>query len=94
MILCLLLVLRLQQKFAAGARGITPHARDDPELEVIYSGESDVSDSGNVPEASRSPAVPHRSPRTLPSERTRELHHSLFGSDYEYRGEEYYSSPL
>ena len=43
---------------AAGARGITPRAHDDPDVEVIYSGESDVSDSSNAPEASRSPATP------------------------------------
>ena len=79
---------------AAGARGITPRAHDDPDVEVIYSGESDVSDSGNAPEASRSPATPQYSPRPLPNERTRDLHHSLFGSDDDDQGgEEFYSSP-
>ena len=43
---------------AAGARGTAPRAHDDPDIEVIYSGESDVSDSGNAAEASRSPATP------------------------------------
>ena len=79
---------------AAGARGITPRAHDDPDVEVIYSGESDVSDSGNVPEASRSPATPQYSPRPLPNKRTRGFQHSLFGSDDEDErsGEEYYST--
>ena len=79
---------------AAGARGNAPRAHDDSDIEVIYSGESDVSDSANVPEASRSPPTPQCSPRPLPNERTRELVHSLFGSDDEDRGgEEYYSLP-
>ena len=52
-----------------------------------------MSDSGKVPEASRSPAVPHRLPRTLQNERTRELHQSLFVSDDGYSDELYYSSP-
>ena len=30
---------------AAGALGASPRAHDDPDIEVIYSGESDVSDS-------------------------------------------------
>ena len=56
---------------AAGARGTAPRAHDDSDIEVIYSGESDVSDSANVPEASRSPPKPQCSPRPLPNERTR-----------------------
>ena len=68
---------------AAGARGDSPRAHDDPDIEVIYCGESDMSDSGNVPEAFRSPATPQYSPRPLPNERTRELQPSLFGSDDE-----------
>ena len=80
---------------AAGARGNAPRAHDDSDIEVIYSGESDVSDSANVPEASRSPPTPQCSPRLLPNEWTRELEHSLFGSDDEddRGGEEYYSLP-
>ena len=73
---------------AAGARGIKHHAHGDPELGVSYSGESDVSDTGKSPEASRSPAVT-RPLRDLPNGRTRDLHHSLFGSDDEFD----YSSP-
>ena len=34
---------------STGARGITPRAQDESEVEVIYSGESDVSDSGKAP---------------------------------------------
>ena len=73
---------------AAGVCGITPRAHAELELGFIYSGESDVSDSGITPEASRSPAVP-RSFKELPSERTRDLHQSMFGSDDGYD----YSSP-
>ena len=73
---------------APGARGIAPRALDDPELGVRYSGESDVSDLGKAPEASRSPAVPRPS-RDIPNERTRYLSHSLLGSDDEFD----YSSP-
>ncbi|CAI5736122.1 unnamed protein product [Hyaloperonospora brassicae] len=78
---------------AAGARGTAPRAHDDPDIEVIYSGESDVSDSGNTAEASRSPATPQCSPRPLPNERTRELQHSMFGSDDESDDEYVCSSP-
>ena len=70
---------------AAGARDASPRARDDPDIEVIYSGESDASDSEKPLEASR-PAVP-RSSRDLPNVRTRDMRHSLFGnneSDDEY----------
>ena len=42
----------------AGARGIAPRAHDDSELRVLYSGDSDVSDSGKASEAARSPVVP------------------------------------
>ena len=79
---------------AAGARGSAPRAHDDLDNNVINSGESDVSDPRNVPEASRSPAVPHHSPRALSNERTCEMHHSLFGSDDEFCGEDYYASPV
>ena len=68
---------------AAGACGITPQAHGDPKLGVIYSGESDVSDSGKALEASRSPVVPRPS-RDLTNERTRDMRHSLFGSDDEF----------
>ena len=78
---------------AAGARGSTPRAHDDLDNRVINSGESDVSDSRNIPEASRSPAVPRHPSRSLSNERTREMHHSLFGSDDEFCGEDYYASP-
>ena len=71
---------------AAGARGSAPRAHDDLKDEVIYSGESDVPDSRNIPEASRSQAVPHHSSRSLSNERTREIHHSLFGSDDKFCG--------
>ena len=64
---------------AAGARGSAPRAHDDLNNEVIYSGESDVSDSRNIPEASRSPAMTRHTSRSLSNERTREMHHSLFG---------------
>ena len=69
---------------AVGARGSAPHAHDDLKDEVMYFGESDVSDSRNIPEASRSPAVPRHPSRSLSNERTREMHHSLFGSDDEF----------
>ena len=78
---------------AAGARGSAPRAHDDLNNEVIYSGESDVSDSQNIPEASRSPAVSRHPSRSLSNERTREMHHSLFGSDDVFCGEDYYASP-
>ena len=71
---------------ATGACGITPHAHGDLELGFSYYGESDVSDSGKALEASRSPAVP-RSLRDLPNKRTRDMRHSLFGSDDEYGDE-------
>ena len=72
---------------AAGACGIAPHAHIDPELRVSYSGESDVSESEKPIEASRLPAVPRPS-RYLPSVRTRDMRHSLYGSDGEF-GDEY-----
>ena len=75
-------------KGAAGARGSAPRAHDDLDNKVIDSGESDVPDSRNVPEASRSPAVPHHSSRSLSNERTREMHPSLFGSDDKFCGED------
>ena len=52
-----------------------------------------MSDSGNAPEASRSPATPQYSPRPLSNERNRDSHHSLFGSDDDDQGGEFYSSP-
>ena len=58
--------------FAAGACGITPHSHAGLEIGVSYSGESDVSDSGNAQEASRLPMVPCPS-RAQPNERTRDL---------------------
>ena len=67
---------------AAGACVIPPHARKDRELEVSYSDESDVYDLGNALEASQSPAV-LRPSRGRPNDRTRDLRHSLFGSDNE-----------
>ena len=75
---------------AAGARDASPRAHDDPDIEVIYSGESDASDSEKTFEASR-PAVP-RSSRDLPNVRTRDMRHSLFGSD-ESDDKYDYSSP-
>ena len=78
---------------AEDARGIAPRAHDDLDNKVMNSGESDVPDSRNVPEASQSPAVPHHSPSALSNERTHEMQHSLFGSDDEFYGEEYYASP-
>ena len=57
---------------AAGARCSAPRAHDDLDNKVINSGESDVPDPRNVPEASRSPAVPHHSTRLLSNERTRD----------------------
>ena len=77
---------------AAGARGIAPRAHDDLDNKFINSGESDVPDLRNIPEASRSPAMPCHSPRSLSNERAREMHHSLFGSDDEFCGEDYYAS--
>ena len=68
---------------AAGTRGSTPRAHDDLQGEVIYSGESDVSNSRNIPEASRLPAVPRHPSRSLSNERAREMQNSLFGSDDE-----------
>ena len=79
---------------AVDARGIAPRAHNDIGNEVINYGESDMPDSRNVLEASRSPATPHRTSRALSNERTREMHHSLFGSDDELDGEDYYASPV
>ena len=73
---------------AAGVRGSTPRAHDDLQDEVIYSGESDVLDSRNIPEAYRSPAVPRHPSRSPSNERTRKMHYSLFGSDGEFCGED------
>ena len=50
-------------------------------------------DPRNIPKASLSTAVPHHSTRSLSNERTREMHHSLFGSDDEFCGEDFYASP-
>ena len=69
---------------AAGACGIAPHAHCDLDLGVSYSSESDVSDSEKPLKVSRSTAVPH-SLKDLSNERTRDMCHSLFGSDeYDY----------
>ena len=68
---------------AAGVRGSAPRAYDDLDNKVIYSGESDVSDSRNISEASRLPAVPRHPSRSLSNERAREMQNSLFGSDDE-----------
>ena len=50
---------------AAGARGSAPRAHDDLDNKVINSGESDVPDPRNAPEASRLPAVPQNSSRAM-----------------------------
>ena len=72
---------------ATGARGITPRKHDDYELGDIYYGELDASGSRNASKASRSLAVTRPS-RGLPNEQTRDLRHTLVGSDDEY-GDEY-----
>ena len=68
---------------AAGARGITPHAHEDSEMNVICFDESDLTDLGKDTETTRapeSPAVsqPESASNGLPKERTRDLRHSLF----------------
>ena len=62
---------------------MAPRAHSDLELGVSYSGESDVSDAEKPLEVSRSPAVTHSS-KELSNERTRDMRHSLFGSDDQY----------
>ena len=52
-----------------------------------------MSDSGKDSVTARSPAVPLPSSMDVLSERTRDLRHSLFGSDDEYGGGYDYSSP-
>ena len=76
---------------AAGACGIATHTHFYLELGVSYSGESDVSESENTLMASCSPAVPLSS-RDLPKQRTCDIRHSMFGIDYKYGDECYYSS--
>ena len=73
---------------AASARGSAPRAHDDLDNKFINSGELDVHDPRNVPEAYGSPAVPHQLPRAPSNERTREMHHSRLGSDDELCGED------
>ena len=77
---------------AAGAWCIAPHGYSDLELRVSHFGESDMSDLKKPLAASHSPTVP-RSSRDLPNERTRDVRHSLFGSNDEYSDKFDCSSP-